>query len=89
MKVAEIATTCAVVIFRVKMSCIKLRSFKILLVIFQLSRYVIGYKVTVIGALQVANIITMAVQNAHNYLHYLYTATEFNVSYLSMKSDRP
>ena len=43
----------------------------------------------VIGTLQVANIITMAVQNAHNYLHYLYTATEFNVSYLSMKSDRP
>ena len=42
-----------------------------------------------IGALQVANIITMAVQNAHNYLHYLYTGTEFNVSYLSMKSDRP
>ena len=39
--------------------------------------------------LQVANIIIMTVQNAHNYLHYLYTATEFNVSYLSMKSDRP
>ena len=52
LKVAEISTTCAVVIFRVKVSCtisvngIKLRSFKILLVIFQLSRYVIGYKVT-------------------------------------------
>ena len=43
----------------------------------------------VIGTLQVANIITIAVQNAHNYLHYLYTGTEFNVSYLSMKSDRP
>ena len=43
----------------------------------------------VIGALHVANIIIMTVQNAHNYLHYLYTATEFNVSYLSMKSDRP
>ena len=39
--------------------------------------------------LKVAYIIIMTVQNAHNYLHYLYTGTEFNVSYLSMKSDRP
>ena len=52
LKETDISTTCVAVIFKVKVNCtisvdgIKLWSFKILLVIFQLSHDVIGYKVT-------------------------------------------